>query len=129
MGKSRLVYQLAEFFLAYDMPMFEDYYDEFQDNHYDLVIADDVRAQKKISFWLRWLQGYTMSVKVKGGQVRKNGNLPTILTSNFDFETNYSKSPPSKLAPLLARVTQVRVEIGDMDVLFQHFESLKSNTN
>lgn len=128
-GKSRLVYQLAEFFLAYDMPMFEDYYDEFQDNHFDFVIADDVRAQKKISFWLRWLQGYSMSVKVKGGQVRKNGNLPTILTSNFDIETNYAKSPASKLAPLLARLEQVYVAAGDLDVLFMHFESIKNNTH
>lgn len=112
MGKTSFVMQLErEFELSvYWMPTLENFYDTYDDGAYDLVVLDEFRAQKRIQELNLWLQGGVMPVRKKGGQGLKRDNVPMIILSNFSPEECYSKSGPSALAPLNARLEVIEVK-------------------
>ncbi len=89
LGKTSLLMTLAKHYRIFWMPMEEDFYDTYQDELYDLIVLDDFKAQKKIQFLNRFVQGSPEPLRIKGGQVMKRKNLPVIVTSNYRLEDCY----------------------------------------
>lgn len=88
MGKTSLINRLRDYIRVYDMPL-EDFYDFYDDNRFDLIVIDEFNSSKPITFLNMWLDGQVMTLRVKGGQVMKKNNLPTIILSNKSPEENY----------------------------------------
>lgn len=98
------------------MPPDEDYYDDYEDNKYQLIAIDEFKAQKTQQQLNRWLDGQEMSVKKKGFQGYKRDNLPFIIISNYAPEDVYPKLFAfGQLGPFLSRLEVVKVEKIDLD--------------
>lgn len=109
LGKTTLISKLAEYLRVYHVPTTEDFYDHYEDDDYDMAVIDEFGGQK-LTYWLNeWLQGSVMTLRVKGGQVLKRKNLPTIILSNHTLERCYKNCDDEKLAPLRARLEIVSV--------------------
>ena len=90
--------------------MEEEFYDQYSDD-YDLVVMDEFKGQKKITFLNEFLQGSTMSIRKKGSQGIKQKNLPVIILSNLTLETCYRKAnEDGRLDSLRARLEIVEVD-------------------
>lgn len=90
-GKTTLITALENYATVYWMPASEDFYDQYDDRFYDLIVLDEFRAQKTVQQLNLWLQGSTMSVRKKGKQGQKKKNLPMVILSNYSLEGAYRK--------------------------------------
>lgn len=88
-GKTRLIAQLSAFLRVYHIPKEEDYYDFWENGAYDLAVLDEFKHHKRIQWLNSWLDGSIMCLKIKGAQLMKNQNVPTIILSNFTMEEMY----------------------------------------
>ncbi len=66
-GKTSLMMALAKHCRVYYVPMGEDFYDGYSDEEFDLIVFDEYRAQKKIQWMNLFVQGNTVTLRVKGG--------------------------------------------------------------
>lgn len=89
LGKTSLLMLLAKFFRIFWTPMDEDFYDGYSDKDYDLIIMDEFKCQKQISWLNGFVQGSPHKLRIKGGQVTKMKNLPVIVTSNYSLAECY----------------------------------------
>lgn len=107
-GKSRFLAYLRARLRVYEMPRDEDFYDDYEDGCYDLVVMDEYKSHKKIQFLNAWADGQPLPLRKKGSQSVKTDNLPFIIVSNYSIEECY-KSGIGRDA-LLDRFTQVYVD-------------------
>jgi len=111
MGKTSLINKLSEFLRIYYVPRDEDFYDEYEDGVYDLIVFDEFTNTKKMQFMNQFLDGQSMYLRKKGGQIMKSDNLPIIILSNYSLEQNYKKLyEAAKLGPICARLEVVEVK-------------------
>ncbi len=82
-GKTTLAMWLATQVRVYDLPTDESFYDQWDDDAYDLVVIDEFKGQKKITWLNQFVQGSNMSIARKGSQTVKHVNVPIIVLSNF----------------------------------------------
>jgi len=110
MGKTTLINSLREIGVRiYYMP-YEDFYDTYDDECYDLIVLDEFKGQKRIQDLNLWLDGSHFPVRRKGiAPFLKRTNLPMIIISNYRLELCY-KVDDTRLAPLQARLKQVEVK-------------------
>jgi len=110
MGKTTLINSLREIGVRiYYMP-YEDFYDMYDDDCYDLIVLDEFKGQKRIQDLNLWLDGSHFPVRRKGiAPYLKKANLPMIIISNYRLELCY-KVDETRLAPLQARLKQVEVK-------------------
>lgn len=110
LGKTSLIAWLSKYLSVYPFPMEEEFYDQYSDD-YDLVVMDEFKGQKKITFLNEFLQGSTMSIRKKGSQGIKQKNLPVIILSNLTLEVCYPKAnADGRLDSLRARLEIVEVD-------------------
>ena len=109
-GKTSLVDKLREYLSVYDVPHSEDFYDYYQDGVYDLAVMDEFKANKQLQWMNLWLQGFQMTLRVKGAQRIKKQNLPTLILSNYSVEESYKNKNQNQLAPLFRRLTVLKCE-------------------
>ena len=109
MGKTTLVETLAKYCRIYRIPTDEQFYDFYYDGMYDLVVLDEFKAQKTVTWLNEFLQGSEMVLRVKGAQRIKRDNPPAIILSNYTLEEAYRNSDPGKIAPLHERLKIVEV--------------------
>jgi len=109
LGKTSLVEWLKKSLSVYLFPMEEEFYDHYTDTD-DLVVLDEFKGQKKITFLNEFLQGSTMSIRKKGTQGIKQKNIPVIILSNLTLETCYKKAnEDGRLDSLRSRLLIVEV--------------------
>lgn len=111
-GKSSMIRDLSRYFRVYFAPMTEDFYDEYDDNLYDLVVFDEFRSSKPITWLNQFLDGSIMTIRKKGRQYLKKRNLPCIILSNYALDECYESAVeknPVALDSLKARLLQVQV--------------------
>lgn len=111
MGKTTLIENLRNAGVRiYMMPAGTEFYCDYSDDAYDLIVLDEFYAQKKIQELNRWLDGSHTPLRRKGLPVlNKKKNLPFIILSNYKLEDCYSKCNESRLIPLKARLEFVEV--------------------
>lgn len=109
MGKTSLAIWLATQVRVYDLPNDEAFYDMWDDECYDLVIIDEFKGQKKITWLNQFVQGSNMSIAQKGSQSTKRVNVPVIVLSNFRPADCYYNSGIDHILTIYARFDVVHV--------------------
>lgn len=112
LGKTSLIIYLETMLTVYWVPMDEEFYDDWLDNHYDLAVLDEFKGQKTVQWLNRFLQGGPMSIRKKGSQSRKTQNIPVMILSNYSLEDCYKKMAEQnieRLESLKARLEIVEV--------------------
>ncbi len=108
LGKTSLIHFLEKHLKIYYMTH-NEYDDNWQNNHYQLAVMDEFRGQKPIVYWNRWLQGGTMTLKVRYRAPNKEGNIPTIILGNFDLQACYSNCDYTRIAPMEERLEIIEI--------------------
>lgn len=88
MGKTHLINELEKYLRIYYLPT-ENFYDDYRDGQYDLIVADEFKGQCRLTFLNKLLEGSTMPIPKKGYQALKRDNLPMIILSNYDIDGCY----------------------------------------
>lgn len=113
LGKTTFIHNLSAFCRIYYIPPYEDFYDLYNDNDYDLAVIDEFKANKSIQFLNQWLDGQPMPLKRKGtAPYLKKKNIPTILLSNSSLMSCYSKvfeESPAKFETLEIRLNAIHL--------------------
>lgn len=109
LGKTSLILWLSKYLRIYHMEK-NGYSDGYNDGCYDLIVMDEFKAQKTISFWNEWLQGSVMPLNVRFRHRVKRDNLPVIILSNYSLEQAYTNTDNWRLEPLKARLTIVEID-------------------
>lgn len=82
-GKTTFTNNLREYLRIYEMPMGEPWDDNYTDEDYDLVLLDEFKGQRRVSYINLFVQGGTAAVSRRGiGPYIKKKNLPVIVLSN-----------------------------------------------
>ncbi len=90
--KTSLIRQLDEYLNIYYVPMQEEFYDSYQDGQYDIIVLDEFKGQKPITFLNALIDGQKVNLKQKGCQYLKKQNLPVIILSNYTLAECYVKA-------------------------------------
>jgi len=116
MGKTSLIMMLEK---AYDLSVYywpkeEVWWDAYSDGAYDLIVLDEFHSQKTITQLNPILSGDPTPLSRRcSAPLTKRDNLPVIIMSNYLPEECFAKvatNQPHKLAPLIDRLTIVKVE-------------------
>lgn len=110
--KTMIVELLKLFYMAYEIPKGEDFYDFYDDQIYDFAYMDEYLGQKTIQWLNDFLGGSMMTIRKKGSQYIKLKNLPVIILSNYPLEEVYAtalEKNSKKLDPLYTRLTIVQL--------------------
>lgn len=110
-GKTFLCWQLSQMLDTYWFPLGEDFHNLFNNNK-DLIVMDEYTGNLKLQQMNGWCQGYTFSIRTKGGQTIKNKNIPIIVTSNNppeDFHQEQRMRHPAIFDAYLSRFLVVHV--------------------
>lgn len=113
LGKTSLIRCLEQYCRTYYLPPNEDFYDQYEDDAYDLAVIDEFKANKSITFLNSWLDGQVFPLRKKGSQYVKRSNIPTIIISNFSPQEAYknvSLENEKYLDTLLRRLEVVLVD-------------------
>lgn len=103
-GKSTLINMLDTVIRVFIIPNDELYYDLWEENTYDLIVFDEFRGQKKISFMNEFMQGSKINMPFKGGQRYKKINLPILICSNEIPKDCYPKVPDNVFDAFCSRL-------------------------
>lgn len=109
-GKTTFVMMLDDLVKLMLAPTEEEYWCNYDDS-YDLVVFDEFKGQKTISFMNAFVQGWKVHLKRKlvGAYVKKK-NVPVIVLSNYSIVDCYSKAEvahPGCTDPLHKRFKEV----------------------
>ncbi len=122
MGKTSLIEKLSDYLDIYYLPA-EDYYDTYLDNSYDLVVMDEFKGQKRVSFLNQFLQGSTMPLPKKGSQYVKCQNLPCIFLSNYSLRNAYKNIDYTSTCAFESRFQEIYVDEFIMVKFFDNEEA------
>lgn len=110
-GKTTLKNTLSQCLRTYSVPN-EDFYDDYKDTLYDLVIFDEYgQANCKTIQWLNaFVDGSTTPLRQKGRQTVKRKNLPIIVLSNMSIREIYHKCSEPIYETVSRRFVQVELK-------------------
>lgn len=101
-GKSMLFDILSTSFRVYTPSMNSDFWPNYRDDAYDVVIWDEFSGSHcKFQFLNRLLEGRQVRMKYYGSQVIKNKNIPCVILSNKSPIECY---PNCDVTPLMNRL-------------------------
>lgn len=118
-GKTSLIISLRKYLSIYMVPMMENWYNGYDDDLYDLIVLDEFKGQKPLTYMNLFLDGSYVSLPVKGSMVTKKKNLPVVILSNFspeDCYKNLMETDPSTLDTFLSRITVIDFSCYDSEV-------------
>lgn len=107
-GKTSLIMWLSRFFAVYHVPMGEAFYDFLSSSH-QILVLDEFKAQKTITWMNSLLGGSPMTLRKKGSQFLKTKNTPTIVLSNYTLRECYHQVTDAKFETISRRLLQVHV--------------------
>lgn len=110
-GKTTLKNTLSQCLRTYSVPN-EDFYDDYKDTLYDLIIFDEYgHANCKTIQWLNaFVDGSTTPLRQKGKQTVKRKNLPIIVLSNMSIREIYHKCSEPIFETVSRRFVQVELK-------------------
>lgn len=123
-GKTSMILELMKFFRVYFLPMDEEFYDEYEDGLYDLVVLEEFASQKTITWLNSFLEGAPKTIRKKQRQYLKTKNIPVIILSNLSPDEcyiNVAEKHPSQFEAFKIRLQVLEVplfsEPTDVDVI------------
>jgi len=87
--------------------------DGYSDQEYDLIVLDEFKGQKSITWMNSFVQGVPFKVFRRYNSYDKIKNLPVIVLSNYSIEEAYGKVNmfnPERLIPLKERFDCINVK-------------------
>ncbi len=94
------------------IPMDVRHLDDYEDDDYDLLVMDEYKGQKSITWMNGFTQGGHFPIHRRYSGTIKKKNLPIIVLSNYSVEQAYSKVNmynPERLIPLKTRFEIINV--------------------
>lgn len=98
-GKTETIRRLEEYYnlSIYRLPLDEDWFDEYEDGMYDLILLDEYKNHKKIQTLNKILSNDLCSLSRRGKPpYLKRDVLPVLILSNFTPAGGYSKACDSQ---------------------------------
>jgi len=78
---------------VYDLPSRDEWYDDYEDGRYDLIVCDEFKGNKPIGEMNLFSDGYVTPLKRRGkSPYLKKDILPMIICSNLSPNEVYKKS-------------------------------------
>jgi len=108
-GKTTLYILLLKFLRIFKMVYETEFLELYGDDYYDLIILDEFKGQKKITFLNSFIDGTPKHYNVKFGSVQKYKNLPVIFLSNTSPTQVYKNSQDISLDAFVDRLQIVEV--------------------
>lgn len=111
-GKTSLISRLSRMLSIYHVSD-ENFYNDYQDDMFDLAVFDEYNNGRKTIGWLnRWLDGSILPLAQKGGGTTKRQNIPTVILSNFHPRDVYAKvnaERPIQMEALIQRLEIIEI--------------------
>ncbi len=82
---------LQKFFRIYYVPLDCRVLDDYEDDEYDVIVFDEYKGQKSITWMNAFVQGNHFPVHRRYNSTLKIKNLPVIVLSEFSIEGAYDK--------------------------------------
>lgn len=128
-GKSHFLMELIKRGIrTYVMPLDEDFYDDYYDEEFDLIVLEEYRSQKTIQFLNRIADGLPQTLRKKGSQYLKKKKLPILVLSNYIPSTSYHKSARDIVATIERRFEVINL-IERLDMFPEVVEENKKDTS
>ncbi len=112
LGKTSMIMKLMTFFRTYMIPMDVRHLDDYEDDDYDLLVMDEFKGQKSITWMNGFTQGGHFPIHRRYNGTIKKKNLPVIVLSNYSIEGAYEKVNmynPERLQSLKNRFEVINV--------------------
>lgn len=113
LGKTTMINYLEKFCRTYHIPLYEDWYDLYTDEDYDLVVCDEFKGHKSVQFLNAFCQAATFPLKRRNTcPYQKKKHLPVLIVSNYSLEQCYHKlveNHPNALEPLKRRFVEIEL--------------------
>lgn len=118
-GKTSMVMDLEKYLMVYWVPQDMDFLEGFDDD-YDLIVFDEMKSQRKLTWLNQFIVGSPMVINVKGASVHKKKNPPVIFLSNMAPDQAYGKDTPQREAfldrLLILNLDLVRINLVPLDL-------------
>lgn len=108
-GKTTFATLLDKFLRIYTLIYETDYMEGYEPNLTDLVIFDEFRGQKTLTFLNSFIDGSIKKYNVKYSWTTKRKNHPVIFFSNFSPTECYSKASDVTLDAFIDRLNVVEI--------------------
>lgn len=97
-GKTTLLAFISRHARVYYAPSGEDFFDDYDDDSYDLALFDEFDGKNmNLANLRKFLDGQQMTLRKKGSQIAKRKNIPTVFLSNYAIDQVF-KSLADKLS-------------------------------
>ena len=86
--------------------------DGFDPALFDLIVFDEFRGQKKITWMNSFVQGGTVPVRIKGSRgvkITDRDNLPVIVLSNYSIAECYHKADSIAVSTIKSRFDECQI--------------------
>ena len=126
-GKTSLMLALENYLRIYVVCLEEDFMDGFDPMEYDLIVFDEFKGQKKITWMNSFVQGGTVPVRIKGSRaikISQRDNLPCLVLSNYSIAECYHKADSTAVRTIQARFEEVQILEDDYKINLVHNDSL-----
>jgi len=108
-GKTSFFMALSRFLRVYT-PIYEsDFLQDYSDTAFDLILFDEYKGQKTLTFLNSFIDGSDKKYNVKFTHITKKKNLPVIFLSNFAPSEVYSRANDVTLDAFRDRLDVVEV--------------------
>ena len=119
-GKTSIMSELQKYFMACKMPYDNGYFDLYNDDLHEFIYLDEYRGQISVHEMNNWLDGSRHSYARKGSQAVKRKNIPMIVLSNIDLNSQYPKICADEKEvrdAFISRFVSVEVDQDDCNLL------------
>ncbi len=90
LGKSTLLFELKRFFRIYYVVYDTDWMCEWDDSKYDLIVLDEFKSQKKLTWLNAFTDGLGFPCKRKGmSAISHSVKTPVVILSNYSWDDSY----------------------------------------
>ncbi len=111
-GKTTLALKLSKYFRMYMVPLDCRTLDDYEDSEYDLIVLDEFKGQKSITWMNGFVQGGHFPVSRRYASTLKTVNHPVIVLSNYSIAEAYERvafNHPERLDSLKNRFYECKV--------------------
>ena len=111
-GKTSLFLMLEKYLRVYVVCLEEDFMDGFDPALFDLIVFDEFRGQKKITWMNSFVQGGTVPVRIKGSRgvkITDRDNLPVLVLSNYSIAECYHKADSIAVSTIKSRFEECQI--------------------
>lgn len=108
MGKTTMLNLLSERLRIFYIPT-ESNWDNYEDNRYDLMVADDFAGSQPLAHMNLLLEGSPFCMKQRYQSTVKKDRLPVIICSNYPPRECYSRLSPVRISNLETRLLVIEL--------------------